>query len=220
MFVAVLFHVTGLTGILFINKTTFASLTPLNLLLTVALLFWTQQKQTFSFYLFFLLCFTIGFAVEILGIHTGMIFGEYKYGSALGLKVKEVPLLIGVNWFIVVYCCGVSMFMLQQKIKSRIQAEDRRSFAWWSKASVIIDGAVLAVFFDWVIEPVAIALNFWHWLGDGDIPQLNYISWFTVSMLLLLVFEALRFSKQNIFAVHLLLIQTMFFLILRTLLKT
>jgi len=80
--------------------------------------------------------------------------------------------------------------------------------------SVITDGATLAVIFDWLMEPVAIKLGFWKW--QGDIPVYNYVCWFFISLLMLVLFRACKFNKQNKFAVNLLLIQLLFFLILRT----
>jgi putative membrane protein len=73
----------------------------------------------------------------------------------------------------------------------------------------------LQFFFDWLMEPVAIKLNYWSWTS-ADVPVYNYICWFIVSLLLLLVFHFASFEKQNKFAVNLLLIQAMFFLLLRT----
>ncbi|NEM04400.1 hypothetical protein G3W01_24170 [Escherichia coli] len=29
--------------------------------------------------------------------------------------------------------------------------------------SLVLDGALLTVFFDWVMEPVAVKLGFWQW---------------------------------------------------------
>jgi putative membrane protein len=84
--------------------------------------------------------------------------------------------------------------------------------------SIVVDGATLAVLFDWLMEPVAIKLGFWSWGGDGSIPYFNYACWFIASLLLLYIFHQLNFEKRNKFALHLLMIQVMFFLILRTLL--
>jgi putative membrane protein len=81
--------------------------------------------------------------------------------------------------------------------------------------SLVTEGATMALAFDWLMEPVAVKLGFWSWGGDGSIPFYNYVCWFIISMLLLLVFHNLAINKKNIFAVHLLLIQTMFFLFLR-----
>lgn len=218
--VAILFHLTGLAGMLWIDKMSFASLTVLNMLVVLTLIAWTQQQKNAAFYLFAFICYTAGFLVEVIGVHTGLLFGNYVYGSTLGIKLTGVPLLIGLNWFIVVYCCGISMHMLQQRIMNKLQPEDSGKYKWWSIASVVIDGALLAVFFDWVMEPVAVSLGFWRWEDGGNIPMLNYLSWFAVSVLLLFVFSKLRFNKNNVFAIHLLLIQFMFFLMLRTLLPS
>mgnify|MGYP003542806071 FL=1 len=100
--IAVLFHTIGLTGLLFFDKTFFLAATPFNLLLSFALLVWTQQEKNIYFFLFVFTCFVIGVAVEIIGINTGILFGDYTYGSALGSQVMNVPLLIGINWFIII----------------------------------------------------------------------------------------------------------------------
>ncbi|MGL6269759.1 MAG: carotenoid biosynthesis protein [Chitinophagaceae bacterium] len=80
---------------------------------------------------------------------------------------------------------------------------------------LIFSGALLAVFFDWVMEPVAVRLGFWTWAGDGKIPILNYLSWFYISTFLLLIFRFFNIKPDNIFAVNLFLIQLLFFLLLR-----
>jgi putative membrane protein len=81
-------------------------------------------------------------------------------------------------------------------------------------ASIVIDGALLAVFFDWILEPVAVQLGYWSWAGN-DIPLLNYASWMGVSMVILLFFYFFRFPRHNLFAIHLFMIQVMFFLLMR-----
>ncbi|MEO6251818.1 MAG: carotenoid biosynthesis protein, partial [Ferruginibacter sp.] len=172
-----------------------------------------------SFFLFLLACFAIGIIVEITGVNTKMLFGDYAYGNVLGFKVQNVPVLIGVNWFIIIYCCGISIHTLLMKAINRIAADTGMAPTALKALSVIIDGATMAVFFDWLMEPVAVKLGYWTWNGDGSIPMFNYICWFVVSLLLLTVFHTAKFNKQNKFAVNLLLIQMMFFLLLRTFLK-
>ena len=217
--IAILFHTIGLVGLLFFDKNFFLAATPFNLLLSFSLLIWTQTDKNIHFFLFLITCFFIGVAVEIIGINTGVLFGDYTYGDVLGIKLKNVPLLIGVNWFIIIYCGGVSINTLLMKAIKRV-AEDTGKTPMALKAlSVIIDGATLAIFFDWLMEPVAVKLGYWVWNGDGSIPMFNYICWFVVSLLLLTAFHFAKFKKQNKFAVNLLLIQLMFFLLLRTFLK-
>jgi bisanhydrobacterioruberin hydratase len=214
--VAIIFHTVGLVGILMVNREFFISLTPLNLLLSFALVLWTQQERNSHFCLFVLISFISGFFTEWLGVNHQVLFGEYKYLSPLGPQWRGVPFLIGVNWFVIMYCCGTSVQIVLNKIWNRLKDDDmpaRSNVGFWA---IVLDGALLATFFDWVMEPVAVKLGFWQWLGDGSIPFKNYWSWFLVSAFLLLLFRLLRFQKNNLFAVHLLLIQLMFFLILRT----
>jgi putative membrane protein len=127
-----------------------------------------------------------------------------------------VPFIIGVNWFIVMYCCGVSILALYNRLTRNLE-EPVRPKPMMKMASVISDGALLAVFFDWIMEPAAIALGYWSW-QDSEIPMFNYISWLIVSAVLLVIFHICKFDKRNKFAVNLLLIQFMFFLLLRSLL--
>lgn len=217
--IAVLFHGIGLVGLLFFDKDFFITATPFNLLLSFTLLIWTQTPKSSSFFLFLLACFAVGIIVEITGVNTKMLFGDYAYGNVLGFKVQNVPVLIGVNWFIIIYCCGISIHTLLMKAINRIAADTGMAPTALKALSVIIDGATMAVFFDWLMEPVAVKLGYWTWNGDGSIPMFNYICWFVVSLLLLTVFHTAKFNKQNKFAVNLLLIQMMFFLLLRTFLK-
>lgn len=214
--IALLFHVTGLLGILLGNTSLFAGFTGMNMLLMFALILFTQRAAHWSFYFFIVVCAVTGYLVEYNGVHTGILFGDYLYGDTLGIKYKGIPLIIGVNWFIIVYCCGISIYTLTVIIKRRLLPEQRTTYEKWSIASLIIDGALLATFFDWIMEPVAVQLNFWKWTTDSEIPMLNYITWFAVSCCLLTVFTLCRFKKANKFAIHLLLIQFMFFLLLRT----
>ena len=80
--------------------------------------------------------------------------------------------------------------------------------------SLIIDAALLATFFDFVMEPVAQKLGYWQW-ENNKIPFFNYTCWFFVSGLLLLILNKISFNKLNPFAIHLFIIQLLFFVALR-----
>jgi bisanhydrobacterioruberin hydratase len=214
-FIALLFHFSGFIAIAFFHSQLFINLSPLTLLLCAGLLIWTQQKITASFIVFIVLAFIIGFVAEYIGINYNILFGNYQYGSVLGPKWQGVPWLIGVNWFSIMYCAGIAMSMLQQRI-TKNQPQAVSSFnKYWLNASFIVDSAGLAVLYDWILEPVAIKFGYWQW-ENNEIPSGNYWGWFIVSALVLLLFRLLSFPKRNLFAVHLLLIQVMFFLLIRT----
>lgn len=180
------------------------------------LLLYTQKQFNIWILLFTIICFVTGIAAEMVGTGTGWLFGNYKYGNVLGLRVKDVPIITGINWFIIIYCTGITIHTLLNKILDRITVDTDAARPTLKAMSIIIDGATLAVLFDWLMEPVAIKLGYWQWGGNGNVPFYNYICWFAVSALLLAVFHYATFNKQNKFAVNLLLIQAMFFLLLRT----
>jgi putative membrane protein len=213
--IAILFHAIGLIGILFLKDPFFVATTPVNLLLMFVLVLWTQKEKNKFFALFTVAVIVIGFTVEVIGVNTNLLFGHYSYGEALGFKWQQVPLIIGINWFIILYCCGISTQTLMQKISTKIAEEKQQAPASIKALSVIIDGATLATVFDWFIEPVAIKLHFWQW-KDQHVPGYNYICWLIISILILTIFHFCNFNKQNKFAIHLLMIQFMFFLILQT----
>jgi putative membrane protein len=214
--IAIFFQVIGFAGILFFdNKSFFINATPFNLLLSFALIIWTQKEKNLAFFFFTAVTMAIGILVEMIGVNSGVIFGAYNYGNVLGFKLYQVPLVIGVNWFIIIYCSGISIHTLLKKAINKIADQTGKPPMALKALSVIVDGATLAVFFDWVMEPVAVKLGFWQWKETG-IPMLNYISWFLVSMLLLVLFHFCNINKENKFAINLFLIQLMFFLLLRT----
>ncbi|MCC6288510.1 MAG: carotenoid biosynthesis protein [Chitinophagaceae bacterium] len=216
LIISLVIHISGLAGMLLGYEEFFAAYTPVNMLIMFLLLIWTQQKPGKHFLMFVITCFLVGYSAEYIGVHTGFLFGSYRYGNILGISFKNIPLIIGLNWFIIIYCCGTAIQLFTSVVEKRLQPEQIPAYKKWSIASLIIDGALLAVFFDWVMEPVAIHLGFWVWAGDGAIPMLNYISWFVISALLLSLFSLFSFHKKNTFAVYLLMIQCMFFLVLRT----
>ena len=215
LYSALAFHISGFIAIGFFRAPVFITLTPLNLLLCMGLLLYTQQKINPAFVLFAILAFTIGFGSEYIGVNTGILFGEYAYGEVLGPKWNGVPFLIGIQWLVTIYCIGIATHMLLQAMSKKAALAGQKLFRGWQLVSLVFDGALMAVIFDWVMEPVAVELGFWQWEG-GHIPLLNYLSWYGVSAFILLLFYLLPFHKHNRFAVHLLLIQFMFFLLLRT----
>jgi putative membrane protein len=208
-------HFFGLIGMLFLNREWFVALTPVNLVVMMVLLWLTHQKNSAAkFYLFFLICWCTGMVVEIIGTNTGLLFGEYSYGKVLGSAVAGVPILIGINWFSIVYSSAAIADKLlppvsvngDTNVKGKLNARDfAMSFA----------GAMLTTFFDWVMEPVAVRLGYWEWQNDGEIPLYNYVCWFAVSFLLLLICSLMKLGISNRFAVRLFVIQLVFFLILR-----
>lgn len=192
--ILLLFHVTGFLGLAFSQDPSFfIRFLPLNLLLTLGLLLAFQPRRTPAFWSFCLMVMVVGFLVEVVGIRTGLLFGQYEYGAALGPKWLEVPLLIGVNWLILTYCTG--MLARYLPIPGFLRA---------------VVAALLMVGLDICIEPVAIRYDFWHWQYDV-IPLLNFKGWFAVSLILQVYFNRVEFDKRNPLASFVYLVQLLFF---------
>lgn len=214
--IALLVHIVGLMGILWINRQWFAAMTPVNLLLMFALIIWTQEEKKRNFFIFLMIAFLLGMLFEITGVQTGILFGHYSYGSIMGIQVAGVPLIIGLNWFVVIYSAVATVYFFIQLIESvSPQSMKNRTACNPLSINILAGGVFLTTFFDWIMEPVAVDLGFWTWAGNGQIPLLNYISWFLVSTFLLSIFRFLKIRPDNLFGVHLFLIQLMFFIILR-----
>jgi len=177
----------------------FQMATPLNLLITAVLLFSFHRQWNTSFYKFAFICFSVGFLVEVAGIHTGEIFGEYYYGPTLGFKVWEVPLIIGLNWLILVYCTGI----VAQQFSKNLMVKS-------------LAGSTMMVLLDFFIEPVAVSLDFWVWEG-GHIPLQNYVGWFITAYFLQIFFHLSKFEKHNFLAKYVIYVQLGFFIFIQSL---
>jgi uncharacterized membrane protein len=189
-----LMYLAGLIGLnVPLLEPYFRLLTPFNLIASLALLLLFHTDWRPSFLLYCVLAFSVGFLVEVAGVHTGLIFGEYAYGAALGFKLAEVPLVIGTNWLMLTYLCG--------------SVSDRLPYGRGAK---IAAAAALMTLLDVLIEPVAIRLDFWSWNAD-QIPVQNYIAWYAISALLFFAFFFFPFKKNNILAPLLLVLQFLFF---------
>lgn len=183
------------------------------------LLIWVQPEKTKWFYTFLSICFLVGIGVEIIGVNTGLLFGNYIYGNVLGYKIFGVPLLIGVQWFVTVFCSASIIQQIQIWVENRVKKETGNiikfnNYKTIQYLSLVIDGALIATFFDFALEPVAQKLEYWTW-ANYNIPAYNYWCWFIVSGLLLFVYKLFPFKKVNQFALHLFIIQVLFFVALR-----
>ena len=160
-----LFHLIGMLGLSSYNLSSiFLDLVPLNLLLTF--LYCYKFSPLHRHHMICGFIFTFGFLVEVVGVKTGLLFGEYSYGNPLGLKFLNVPLIIGINWLILAICSYslISYFIT----------------CFFSK---VILTSIFMVLIDILIEPVAINLGFWSW-DLIDIPIKNYFMWFIVSFII------------------------------------
>ncbi len=139
----------------------------------------------------------VGFALEVVGVATGALFGRYGYGDLLGPRLAGVPLIIGANWGVV--------SLGSASLASRVF---RNPFATAALAGAVAAG------FDWVLEPFAVSSGYWAWSG-GSIPLRNFLVWFLVVAAFTFVYARGRPRLESWVASFAVLIQLTFFAALR-----
>ncbi len=138
----------------------------------------------------------ITFALEVLGVATGQVFGAYEYGKTMYWQILNVPVVIGLNW-IVLMLAGLDI------------AQNYLKFLFPPLLA-----AIMVVAFDWVMEPVAIQLDYWHWFGQ-PIPLQNYLAWFVIALGAGSVFHFLKIKVDSFVLRAYFFIQLLFFVGLR-----
>ena len=172
-FIFLLFLTVGLIGLLSPLEASIKKLSFYNLFLTFGLVTLSFKNELKKFGISFIIVFSIGFIAELIGVHTGYVFGNYSYSNKLGISILEVPLIIGVNWAIL----SIGAWNLCKNITNY-------------KSINILIACLLMVLFDLCMEPAAIYLDFWKW-NNQVIPLYNYISWFFISL------PAIYFISKN-----------------------
>lgn len=103
-----------------------------------------------------------GYVIEGIGVATGLPYGTFFYGDALG------PKLLGLAPYIL----PVSYVPL---VIGSVAATASRNLALWTLKS-----ALLLTLMDGVLDPGAASLGFWVWPEGGPyygVPVSNYFGW-------------------------------------------
>jgi len=194
----ILFYFVGAAGFIFpATRHFFRDLTPLALLLSTFFLVWFHRRNfSAKIVLIFGFIFVVSFFIEVAGVKTGLIFGAYSYGNGLGIKLLDTPVMIGLNWLMLVYC-------------TKIIAENLFKIKYVAP----LFAAMLMVVYDLILEQVAPLLGMWSWTG-GKIPVRNYLSWFLLALFFHLVLQKSNIRFSNKIAPPVFIIQFLFFVVL------
>jgi uncharacterized membrane protein len=142
---------------------------------------------------FFGLSAIVSWIFEQFGVATGLIFGHYHYTNYLGARLGDVPLLIPLAWFMMIYSSYVIANLALQR---------RPSGTPPGPASLIGFAAVSAVvmtLWDLVIDPILSgpSVRAWVWENGGPyfgIPIHNYAGWLLTTFT---VYAAYRAAEQR-----------------------
>ncbi len=131
-----------------------------------------------------LIVITLSYLIEALGVGTGFPFGVYRYTDVLFPHLPGgVPMAVMFAWVLIVF--GAYGWVQVEKRPLGIVG----AFL----------GAGLATLLDLEIEPVAAHLeHYWEWLAPGrvnyyGVPLANFVAWFVVAFVLLLLVDRVFF---------------------------
>ncbi len=193
---SVLFNLVGLYLILYKPDIYILQYSSLAICLVSVLVFTFERDFNFKLLQTFMIISIAGFFIEVLGVNSGFPFGEYFYGDSLGLKLFSVPIILSLNWLLLIYLSlNLASIFDISRIKKALLA------------------SLLMLFIDFTIEPIAAQLDFWYWLNQKA-GLLNYFSWFLMSLLLSLFFLYRHEQRTNYVAVFQYFIYISFFIIL------
>ncbi len=195
----------------------FVKLTPLALLLSSTALAFFHPKFTPKAIVVFLIIYFFGFFVEVYGVNTGIIFGHYAYGDGLGTKLFNTPLIIGLNWLMLIYIAS-SIFenvrihtVLKIILASGIMLIYDLIIEQIAPEIILASGIMLI--YDLIIEQIAPDMHMWEFSGN-QVPLQNYAGWFLIAVFFHSLIKLFRVKTKNRLAAAILICQVVFFLIL------
>ncbi len=200
----IIFYGVGVFGLSYPKtQKLFIILMPWSLLMGMGILAWMHRSWKPRQIWYFQGIALFGFGIEVAGVLTGHVFGNYTYGSALGFKIPgtDTPPIIGLNWLMLIYC----IYSMLRKVALHPVLQ-------------VIFGAGLMVAYDILLEPVAMKLDMWDW-ADGLVPLQNYVAWFVISLIMLSVLHIAKLRYRNSVATAMFFVQLGFFLLLNLTLK-
>jgi len=172
----------------------FISMIPVALLVSfVAILLFHQSLNSKKTRLVFFTIILVSYLVEVAGVNSQMIFGNYIYGNGLGLKVFGTPLVIGINWAMLVYCSASIM----ERVKLPVIVQ-------------ILSASVIMILYDVVLESVAPFLDMWYWNGN-IVPLQHYLVWFILALIFHGMVKWKRVKTENPLASSIFICQFLFF---------
>jgi uncharacterized membrane protein len=127
--------------------------------------------------IFFFISAVVSWLMEEIGVRTGLVYGAYHYGSALGAKLGDVPILIPLAWFMMIY----PSWMVARTLLRGIRLDSEPGL---TAAAAI--AAIVMTAWDVVMDPGMSAAGNWIWENGGSyfgVPLRNYFGWLLTTFL-------------------------------------
>jgi putative membrane protein len=127
--------------------------------------------------LFFAVTAVISYLLEEIGVRTGWIYGAYHYSAMLGAKLGDVPILIPLAWFMMIYPSWIVA-------RALLRGVDAHSAVGICSYAVI--AAIVMTAWDAIMDPGMSAAGNWIWERGGSyfgVPFQNYFGWLLTTFL-------------------------------------
>jgi len=135
-----------------------------------------------------------GLLVEAVALASGVPFGSYAYGDALGPTLFGVPLVIPLAW---AWMAWPSWLVAAHLLRGR-------STRLVPSARVAVAGVALAAW-DLFLDPQMVAQRYWTWLypdpalpGVPAVPLTNYLGWLVTAVAMMAVFSIAAGPRASI----------------------
>lgn len=126
---------------------------------------------------FFAISAVVSYGMEEIGVRTGVIYGAYHYSNLLGAKLGDVPVIIPLAWFMMIY----PSWMVARAL---LHGVDTHSISGLTAQAVVAAWVMTA--WDLAMDPRMAAGGTWVWENGGDyfgVPLRNYVGWLLTTFL-------------------------------------
>ncbi|MGF7030612.1 putative membrane protein [Paenibacillus mucilaginosus] len=174
---------------------------------STALVWYVRRYGARQALMLFVICGSVSYAAEWIGVHTSRWFGTYEYGLSFAPLVLGVPLAIPFAWCMLLIIAKAfapvppsggawkgltleqSLSAGKRELKAARKAAKRRSF--WLPA---VWAASMVTAIDLLLDPVAAQQRYGTWESAKNaawnasfysVPLSNFICWWITSLLIL-----------------------------------
>jgi putative membrane protein len=135
---------------------------------------------------FFALCTVISGLLEQIAISSADV-GAYYYTGVLGPKIGDVPVIIPISWFMMIYPCYTIANLLVDG-RPVTTARSWLHLLWLSLVTAVVETA-----WDLSLDPFMTGkMKAWVWSDGGpyfDIPFQNYFGWVQVTLIVIVLYR-------------------------------
>jgi putative membrane protein len=135
---------------------------------------------------FFALCTVISGLLEQIAIWSADV-GAYYYTDVLGPKLGDVPIVIPISWFMMIYPCYTIANLLVDG-RPVTTARTLLPLLWLSMVTAIVETA-----WDLSLDPFMTGkMKAWVWADGGPyfgIPFQNYFGWIQVTLIVMVIYR-------------------------------